>query len=396
MRWRSRRRPRRGPVRPRPSGGGGRDRHRGAGRRRQRRLRLLAPRADLGPVADDLHRDVADLEPRPRARCRAASASSATPTAPASSGRSVPKCAPRSPRPAAENSASQAAWAATSASEWPARPRSPGQSRPATHSSRPSSANGVDVDADADRGGSRAVVGRRSGPAAARARRMPRRSACRTVRARSRSRGVVDLERARVAVDDGPARRSSTRAASSVAPDPPAWRALEHVAPEALRRLDRPQRARVGGVESRRPAASTSLTVSTTGRPGTTAGLPAAAPRRRPRSNSGDGREGARRVVDQHDVVVGRQGAPGRPRPSRCARRPRRPRRPRAAGSRAGATRPAPLGRATRPGRRPRRAAQPGGQRRASRACLSSGRPASGRTPWAPGPEPQPSRPRRR
>ena len=40
---------------------------------------------------------------------RAVSRSSATPGAPAHSGREVPKCAPRSPRPTAESSASQAA-----------------------------------------------------------------------------------------------------------------------------------------------------------------------------------------------------------------------------------------------------------------------------------------------
>ena len=40
---------------------------------------------------------------------RAVSRSSATPGAPAHSGRDVPKCAPRSPSPAAESSASQAA-----------------------------------------------------------------------------------------------------------------------------------------------------------------------------------------------------------------------------------------------------------------------------------------------
>ncbi len=47
---------------------------------------------------------------KPAARTRrAASVSSAVPEAPAYSGRSVPKCAPRSPIPAAEKSASHAA-----------------------------------------------------------------------------------------------------------------------------------------------------------------------------------------------------------------------------------------------------------------------------------------------
>src|ERR1019366_10198093 len=65
-----------------------------------------------------------------------------TPVAPASSGRSVPKWAPRSPTPAAEKSASQAAWAATSASEWPASPRSPGQVSPASDNVASSSLKG--------------------------------------------------------------------------------------------------------------------------------------------------------------------------------------------------------------------------------------------------------------
>ena len=43
-------------------------------------------------------------------------------SAPAHSGRPVPKIAPTSPRPAAESSASQRACAATSPSEWPAHP----------------------------------------------------------------------------------------------------------------------------------------------------------------------------------------------------------------------------------------------------------------------------------
>ncbi len=71
---------------------------------------------------------------------RAASVRRVTPEAPDHSGRPVPKCCPRSPRPAAENRALQAAWATTSASEWPARPGpSPSHFRPAHHRSRPSS-----------------------------------------------------------------------------------------------------------------------------------------------------------------------------------------------------------------------------------------------------------------
>src|SRR5690606_24071660 len=71
---------------------------------------------------------------------RAASVSRATPEAPDHSGRPVPKCCPRSPRPAAENRALQAACATTSASECPARPGpSPSHLSPAHHSSRPSS-----------------------------------------------------------------------------------------------------------------------------------------------------------------------------------------------------------------------------------------------------------------
>jgi hypothetical protein len=65
------------------------------------------------------------------ATSRAVSRNSATPGAPAHSGRDVPKCAPRSPSPAAASSASQAAWAAASPSECPASPVSPGHSSPA-------------------------------------------------------------------------------------------------------------------------------------------------------------------------------------------------------------------------------------------------------------------------
>ena len=78
-----------------------------------------------------------------------------------------------------------------------------------------------------------------------------------------------DLDRARVAVDHRDATPvSSTRAASSVAPAPPAWRAVEHLAPESLRCLDGAQRARAGVSRSTRPESSTTLTVSVTGRTG--------------------------------------------------------------------------------------------------------------------------------
>ena len=72
---------------------------------------------------------------KPAARTiRAASASRVTPEAPAYSGRSVPKCVPRSPTPQAENRASAAAWATGSPSEWPDSPRSPSQNSPPSQS----------------------------------------------------------------------------------------------------------------------------------------------------------------------------------------------------------------------------------------------------------------------
>src|ERR1700761_109162 len=67
---------------------------------------------------------------------RNVSRSRTTPRAPAHSGRDVPNCAPRSPRPAADRRASQIAWAATSPSEWPVSPASPSQVRPARLSVR--------------------------------------------------------------------------------------------------------------------------------------------------------------------------------------------------------------------------------------------------------------------
>ena len=127
------------------------DRHRRAHGIREPASASARRRTDLRPVADDLHGDVADLEPRLSHEAGRLGEQGA-PDAPASSGRPVPKCAPRSPMPAAQNRASQAAWAATSASEWPSSPRSPGQCRPASHSSRPAIGcrQGVDVDPDPD------------------------------------------------------------------------------------------------------------------------------------------------------------------------------------------------------------------------------------------------------
>ncbi len=73
-----------------------------------------------GPILGRLPTTCTDTLPirKPAARTRRAlSVSSATPEAPAHSGWSTPKFAPRSPRPAAESRALQAACAATSASE---------------------------------------------------------------------------------------------------------------------------------------------------------------------------------------------------------------------------------------------------------------------------------------
>ena len=106
---------------------------------RQQRLGVQPARAELGAVADQLHRHVADppaggvaagAPPRPAARRRRR-----RPTA----GRSVPNTAPRSPRPAADSSASQAAWQTTSPSECPAQPSTFGQNSPAIQHSRPAS-----------------------------------------------------------------------------------------------------------------------------------------------------------------------------------------------------------------------------------------------------------------
>ena len=112
-----------------PVGGGAADRHGRAHGIRERRLASTRRRPTLGRLPMTCTATLPMSKPASRTS-RAASASRVAPDAPASSGRPVPKCAPRSPMPAAEKSASQAAWAATSPSEWPSSPRSPGPEQP--------------------------------------------------------------------------------------------------------------------------------------------------------------------------------------------------------------------------------------------------------------------------
>ena len=127
----------------------------------ERRLGLGAARAEPRAVADDLDRDVADLEAG-RAHPAAVSASRATPGGagplPAPRCRS---CEPRSPSPAADSSASQAACAATSRVGVPLEalrlvgPGEPGQVE------RDAVGEPVDVGADADADGAGGRAARR-------------------------------------------------------------------------------------------------------------------------------------------------------------------------------------------------------------------------------------------
>ena len=267
------------------------------------------------------------------------------------------------------SSASQAAWAATSASECPsspalARPVQPGD--PAAPVGRPRR-----------RGRARRPRCRpwavRSWSAAA-AGRGPARPAS-TRSASSRSSGVVTLKASGSPVDDDHVVAAELdqrgvvggRQTAAVGRD-------EHLAREALGRLHGAQRRPVGGAGDDARAASTVLTVSTSGSPGT---APAAPPRTASTTRSNDRQRGqaAGGVVDEHDVDVAARARPARRPPSRCASAP--PATTTASGGRstpaqrAADVRVGELGRGDDDERAPAR----GSRATVSTACPSSGRP---------------------
>ena len=185
-----------------------------------------------------------------------------------------------------------AACAATSPSEWPAQPPvSPGQCRQASQRARPSS-NGWTSTPMPTRGGTAASGDDTGSPPTG-----------------EHGLGEHEVERAghleRLLVDRDddqhgtPSRLHEARRRRSPARTgrPPRGPAASDVATEALRRLDRPQRGAVERGLDPTPAASTCLTVSATGEPGTTASAPARTARRqrrRARAARADGRRRAR------------------------------------------------------------------------------------------------------
>ena len=135
-------------------------------------------------------------------------------------------------------------------------------------------------------------------------------SGCRATsdRARSRSAGVVILNASGSPLDDRDAVTGGRDEGGVVGVVPVGDRVggVQHVAPEALRRLRR-RRARRGRRRRRSARPSTRLMVSMTGRTGMAPSAPASIASTT-RSNTTAGRQGARRVVHEHDLDVAPQG----------------------------------------------------------------------------------------
>ena len=310
-RWRSRPRPSPRPVRPSPSVVVARHRHRRADAPPTAPPR---PRARRGPIFGRLPitctDDVADLEagrPHQPGRLGEQRRRRTRPTT------RVGRCRRRRRGRRARrrtSSASQAACAATSPSECPASPPArPGQCSPASHSGRPGLER-VDVDADAD-------------PRAGRQRdRRPRVAA-------EHGLGEHQVERAgHLERLLGPGTTSDAAARSAR----PARRRRCAVAVGrgrgVRRRRARPARKPCGVCTARSavrstvatttPSPSTCLTVSATGRPGTTASAPGAHGRDHRRRPARPGTSGAGRVVHQDDVDVASGSAASARRTDSC------------------------------------------------------------------------------